>query len=321
MTIFDFNRRFPTKKSAIDFIIKIKYNGSYVCPFCGCTHNIYRDNSNNGRDLYCNNCKSHFSILTGTVFENTHLDIRMWLYAINLVMVAKKGISACQLQRELGMVSYKGAWRMLHLIRECMGREEYKDTFEAIVEVDETYVGGKPRKENIHNERETNEKYNKRGRGSSSKTPVIGVKERSSGRVHCVVATKNADGMKLSGKQLLKVLNDACKEGTTVMTDQYSGYNIINEGREENTKNFIRIMVNHDVEFSKGDGKHTNGIESFWAIVKRGVYGIYHHVSVKHMQTYMDEFCFRMNHRKVEDGFESLVKLSLEHSIRCLKCA
>ena len=321
MNIFDFNRRFPTKKSAIDFIIKIKYNGSYVCPFCGCTHNIYRDNSNNGRDLYCNNCKSHFSVLKGTIFENTHLDIRMWLYAINLVMVAKKGISACQLQRELGMVSYKGAWRMLHLIRECMGREEYKDTFEAIVEVDETYVGGKPRKENIHNERETNEKYNKRGRGSSSKTPVIGVKERSSGRVHCVVATKNADGMKLSGKQLLKVLNDACKEGTTVMTDQYSGYNIINEGREENTKNFIRIMVNHDVEFSKGDGKHTNGIESFWAIVKRGVYGIYHHVSVKHMQTYMDEFCFRMNHRKVEDGFESLVKLSLEHSIRCLKCA
>ena len=311
MTIFDFHKRFPTEKSAIDFIIKVKYNGTYVCPFCGCVHNIYRDKANNGKDLYCNNCKSHFSVLTGTIFENTHLDIRMWLYAINLVMVAKKGISACQLQRELGMKSYKGAWRMLHLIREVMGKEEYKNTFEAIVEVDETYVGGKPRKENIHNERESNEKFNKRGRGSSSKTPVIGVKERSSGRVHCVVATKNADGTKLSGKQLLKVLNDACKEGTTVMTDQHSGYNVINEGREENTKNFIRIMVNHEVEFSKGDGKHTNGIESFWAIVKRGVYGIYHHVSVKHMQTYMDEFCFRMNHRKVEDGFTNLVKLSV----------
>ena len=235
----------------------------------------------------------------------------MWLYAMNLVMVAKKGISACQLQRELGMKSYKGAWRMLHIIREIMGKEEYKDCFEALVEVDETYVGGKPRKENIHFERETNEKFNKRGRGASSKTPVIGVKERNSGRVHCVVATANANGQKLTGKQLLKVLNDACKEGTTVMTDQYSGYNVIDKGRVENTKNFIRIMVNHEVEFSQGDGKHTNGIESFWAIVKRGVYGIYHHVSVKHMQTYMNEFCFRMNHRETEDGFTNLVKLSL----------
>ena len=81
--------------------------------------------------------------------------------------------------------------------------------------------------------------------------------------------------------------------------------------RVENTKNFIRIMVNHEVEFSQGDGKHTKGIESFWAIVKRGVYGIYHHVSVKHMQTYMNEFCFRMNHRETEDGFTNLVKLSL----------
>ena len=167
MTIFDFYKRFPTEKSAIDFIIKVKYNGTYVCPFCGCVHNIYRDSANNGKDLYCNNCKSHFSVLKGTIFENTHLDIRMWLYAMNLVMVAKKGISACQLQRELGMKSYKD------------------------------------------------------------------------------------------------------------------------------------------------DGKHTNGIESFWAIVKRGVYGIYHHVSVRYMQTYMDEFCFRMNHRKVEDGFNNLLKLSL----------
>jgi transposase-like protein len=234
----------------------------------------------------------------------------MWLYAMNLVMVAKKGISGCQLQRELGMKSYKGAWRMLHLIREIMGKEEYKDTFEAIVEIDETYVGGKPRKENVHNERETNEKFNKRGRGSS-KTPVIGVKERSSGRVHCVVANANENGQQLTGKQLLKVLDNVCKRGTKVMTDQYSGYNIINEGREENTKEFIRIMVNHDICYSLGDGIHTNGIESFWAIVKRGVFGIYHHISVRHLQSYMDEFSFRMNHRKIDDGFESLVGLSI----------
>lgn len=243
MTIFEFQQRFPDEKSAIDYIIEKKYHGKYICPICGCTHNIYRDRANNGRALYCNNCKSHFSALRGTIFENTHLDIRMWLYTINLVLVAKKGISACQLQREFGMASYKGAWRMLNLVRKMMGREEYRDAFEAIVEVDETYVGGKPRKENVHNERETNEKFNKRGR-SSSKTPVIGVKERSSGRVHCVVANANENGQQLTGKQLLKVLDNVCKKGTKVMTDQYSGYNIINEGREENTKEFIRIIVN-----------------------------------------------------------------------------
>ena len=310
MTIFEFQQRFPDEKSAIDYIIEKKYHGKYICPICGCTHNIYRDRANDGRALYCNNCKSHFSALRGTIFENTHLDIRMWLYTINLVLVAKKGISACQLQRELGMASYKGAWRMLNLVRKMMGREEYRYAFEAIVEVDETYVGGKPRKENVHNERETNEKFNKRGRGSS-KTPVIGVKERSSGRVHCVVANANENGQQLTGKQLLKVLDNVCKRGTKVMTDQYSGYNIINEGREENTKEFIRIMVNHDICYSLGDGIHTNGIESFWAIVKRGIFDIYHHISVRHMQSYMDEFCFRMNHRKVSEGFESLVELSI----------
>ena len=199
---------------------------------------------------------------------------------------------------------------MLHLIRECMGKEEYKDCFEAIVEVDETYVGGKPRKDNNHINGENSEKFNKRGRGTS-KTPVIGVKERGTGRVHCVVASFNDKGQKLSGKQLLKVLDDACKKGTTVMTDQYSGYNILNAGSKENKKEFIRIMVNHDITYSLGDGKHTNGIESFWAIVKRGVFGIYHHISVEHMQTYMDEFCFRMNHREVEDGFNSLVRLAV----------
>lgn len=176
-----------------------------------------------------------------------------------------------------------------------------------ILEIDETYVGGKPRKDNKHNEGETNEKHNKRGRGTS-KTPVIGVKERNSGRVHCVVATSNADGKQLTGKQLFNVLKKVCKDGTTVMTDQYSGYNVLDG---ENEKNFVRIKVDYSVTYSLGNGIHTNGIESFWAIVKRGVYGIYHKVSVKYMQSYMDEFCFRMNHRDVNEAFGALVNLAV----------
>lgn len=307
MTFFEFQKRFPTELSALNFIVSIKYTNGYHCPKCGCIHKgIYRSNVR-AKILHCNNCNSEFSIFTGTIFENTHLDLRMWLYAMNLVIVAKKGISACQLQRELGMKSYKGAWRMLHLIRQAMAKEEYNDVFEAVVEIDETYVGGKPRKRNKHNERETEENFNKRGRGTS-KTPVIGVKERSSGKVHAVVANFNAEDKQLSGKQLFSVLKKVCKDGTTVMTDQYSGYNILDK---ENEKSFIHVKVDHSVTYSLGNGVHTNGIESFWAIVKRGIYGIYHHVSVNYMQRYMDEFCFRLNHRKCDDAFDSLVGLAL----------
>lgn len=133
-----------------------------------------------------------------TIFENTHLDLRMWLYAINLVIISKKGISAMQLQRELGMGSYRSAWRMLRVIRQAMSKEEFREAFEAIVEIDETYVGGKPRKKNRRDEEgDDSEDKPKRGRGTS-KTPVIEGKERNTGRVHAVVANFNEEGKKLS---------------------------------------------------------------------------------------------------------------------------
>lgn len=122
-----------------------------------------------------------------------------------------------QLKRELGMGSYQSAWRMLHQIRKAMEKEEYKETFEAIVEIDETYVGGKPRKDNNHsddNKDNSNENKTKRGRGTS-KTPVIGVKERNTGKVHAVVANYNEEGKQLSGKQLFNVLKKVCKKNTT----------------------------------------------------------------------------------------------------------
>lgn len=267
MTYFEFIKRFPTENDAIDFIVAAKYKGGYVCPKCGCVHRgIYHQHYDH-RKLYCNNCCSEFSALKGTIFENSHLDIRMWLYAINLVLMARKGVSALQIQRELGIGCYISAWRMMHQIRKAIAKEEYKDTFEAIVEIDETYVGGKPRKENIHSETDT---HNKRGRGTS-KTPVVGIKERNTGRVHAVVTLPDENGKQLSGKQLFKILKDVCKDNTTVMTDQFSGYNILDR---PNDKNFIRLQVDHTTAYSLGNGICTNGIKSFWAIVKRGIYGI-----------------------------------------------
>ncbi|MCL2312337.1 MAG: IS1595 family transposase [Firmicutes bacterium] len=309
MTIFEFKKKFPTEKAAINFIITTKYpNKQYVCPKCGVVgEKIYRQKYN-PKNLYCNNCTWEFLVLNGTIFENTKLDIRMWLYAINLTLISRKGISALQLQRELGMKSYKAAYRMKKLIRNTMGKEDMKEVFEAIVEIDEAYIGGKPRKKNKHDEPETNENFNKRGRGTA-KVPVIGVLERNTGRVHAVVANKNKDGKQLTGKQLFRVLNKVCKDNTTVMTDQYSGYNILDK---PNSKNFIRLKIDHNVFYSMGNGIHTNGIESFWALVKRGIHGIFHHISVTHLQSYINEFCFRLNNRDNDIAFGKLVCLAVK---------
>lgn len=305
MTYFEFTKRFPDENSAIDFIVATKYKDGYVCPKCGSIHKGIYHQKYNHRFMYCNNCKSEFSALKGTIFENTHLDLRMWLYAMNLVLVSRKGISALQLKRELGMGSYQSAWRMLQQIRKAMEKEEYKETFEAVVEIDETYVGGKPRKNNDHSDNEDNKP--KRGRGTS-KTPVIGVKERNTGKVHAVVANYNDEGKQLSGKQLFAVLKKVCKGNNTVMTDQFSGYNILDK---ENECNFVRLKIDHTVTYSLRDGIHTNGIESFWAILKRGVYGVFHNVSVKYMQKYVTEFCYRLNHRDNNEAFTSLVELAI----------
>ena len=305
MNQFEFFEKFPTEDDAIDFIVETKYKDGYVCPKCGCVHHKIYHQHYNHRNLYCNNCKSEFSALSGTIFEHTHLDIRMWLFAINLVIIARKGISGLQLQRELGMKSYKGAFRMLKLIRSAMGTESHKNAFDAIVEIDETYVGGKPRKENNHKGEAT--KKSKRGRGTK-KTPVVGVVERSSGRIHAVVALPNKEGKKLSGKQLLSILDEVCKKNTTVMTDQLSSYGIL-DGKTE--KKYIHIKIDHSMTYSLGDGKHTNTIESCWAILKRGVYGIYHHISARHLQEYVDEFCYRLNHREPESAWKHLVGLGV----------
>ena len=305
MTYFEFTKRFPDENSAIDFIVETKYKDGYVCPKCGSIHKGIYHQKYNHRFMYCNNCKSEFSALKGTIFENTHLDLRMWLYAMNLVLVSRKGISALQLKRELGMGSYQSAWRMLQQIRKAMEKEEYKETFEAVVEIDETYVGGNPRKNYDHPDDEDNKP--KRGRGTS-KTPVIGVKERNTGKVHAVVANYNDEGKQLSGKQLFAVLKKVCKGNNTVMTDQFSGYNILDK---ENECNFVRLKIDHTVTYSLGDGIHTNGIESFWAIHKRGVYGVFHNVSVKYMQKYVTEFCYRLNHRDNNEAFTSLVELAM----------
>lgn len=309
MTFIELQEKFPTEQSIIAHFRTIRYKNGLLCPHCGSTQKV-GTRADQPKLCNCNHCHNTFSIFTGTIFEKSSTNLTKWFYAVHLFLNAKKGISALQLQREIG-TTYKTAWRMLKQIRIAMGNENLTKSFELIVEVDETYVGGKPRKEN-NNLQFTTPKpkdTSTTGRGTK-KTPVIGIKERETGRVYARVALPNEEGKKLTGKQLLAVISAVTKPNTVVMTDDFKGYNIMNH-EKTNPEKFTHISVCHSLgEFSAGKGLHTNGIESFWAILKRAIIGNYHHVSTKYLQSYVNECCFRQNNRNA-DAFNNLLKQSV----------
>jgi len=281
MNFIEFNSKFPTEEAVIDYFIEQRYPEGIKCPHCG-NESIYH--RKNKKFFDCKQCNNTFSIFKDTVFAKSRTDLRKWMYALQLFLNGKKGISGYQLQREI-LTTYKTAWRMLQQIRIAMSNTGNTELFEAVVEIDETYIGGKPRKGS--NKQASG---SKRGRGTS-KTPIVGVIERTTQKVHAKVALPNRDGQKLSGIQLLSILNDVCKKNATVISDEFKGYNIL-----KNTE-YVHLVIDHSKGFCK-DFIHTNNIESFWATLKRGIYGIYHHVSVKYLQRYINEFCFRYNNRK-----------------------
>jgi len=291
MTFMEFLKMFPTENKVIKHFINIRYQSNPYCNHCGSVRVYQRKKTPKVFD--CNDCGNTFSIFKDTIFEKTTTDLRKWMYAIHLFLNGKKGISGLQLKREIG-VTYKTAWRMLRQIRKAMGNVENLEMFEAIIEMDETYVGGKPRKGNNNN--------NKRGRGTK-KTPVVGVIDREKKKIYAKVAMPNKEGKKLTGMQLLAILNEVCKQNATIITDEFTGYNIL-----RNTKH-IRLMIDHTKGYADGI-IHTNNVESFWATLKRGIYGIYHHISAQYLQSYVNEFCFRYNNRTA-DMFNLVLKQAI----------
>ncbi len=306
MTFIELMEKFPTEKSVVNHYIGIRYPNGVVCNHCGGIHVYHR--KDNAKLFDCNDCHNTFSPFKGTIFEKSSTDLRKWMFAIHLFLNGKKGISGLQLQREIG-VTYKTAWRMLQQIRLAMGNGKQSEFFDTIVEIDETYVGGKPRKHNHHDDNDNNSSgssttHNKRGRGTN-KTPVVGVVDRINKKVYAKIAKPNAEGKKLTATQLIDILKTVSKQenNNTIMTDEFKGYDPLTRN------NFIHLRVDHQKAFSTGD-IHTNNIESFWATLKRGVYGIYHHISVEYMQRYVDEFCFRYNNRQ-NDMFNIVLRQSV----------
>jgi transposase-like protein len=232
MTYIELQRRYPNDEAVIAHFIGLRYAGSKpACIHCGGTEKIYHKHTE-PKKFKCNDCNNSFSVFTDTIFENSSTDLTKWMFAIHLFLNGKKGISGYQLMREIG-VTYKTAWRMLRQIRQAMDNQETKQVFEAIVEIDETYIGGKPRPMNKvedNKKKENSDNPNKRGRGTK-KTPVVAVISRDDKQVHAKVALPDKEGKKLSGKQLLKILADVTKEGATVITDGLTSYNILDAKR------------------------------------------------------------------------------------------
>lgn len=261
-----------------------------ACPHCGSNKSwVIKEGTARAGVYECSECGKQFTATVGTIMESSHISIRQWLIAFHLMTSSKKGISALQLQRNLGLGSYRSAWYLAHRIRHAMTQEPVQKLLSGTVEVDETYVGGKPRKENKGNSEPQDKPKNKRGRGTK-KAPVMALVERK-GRVY----SKPIENV--SGKTLKGAIKELVHKDSTIMTDEWGSYNGVG-------KFFTggHHSINHgEGEYSRGF-VYTNTAESYFALLKRGVMGISHHVSKGHLHRYCDEFSFRWNHRKVSDG-------------------
>lgn len=256
---------FPDDQSCRKYLESQRWNDKPICPHCQ-NDSVYK--FADGKHYKCKSCRRKFTVLIGTVFEDTHIALRKWFIAIYIFTSHKKGISSCQLAKDLG-ITQKSAWHLLHRIRHAFGVNEV-EMMQDEVEIDETYVGGK--------------RKGKRGRGAAGKTAVLGLVERN-GRVFAQPVSN------VKGKTLQKVVREKVVKGTNVMTDELPSYNGLGI-------DYLHETVSHGKgEFVRGN-VHTNTIEGYWSLLKRGIYGIYHQVSKKHLHRYCTEFGFRYNSRQ-----------------------
>ena len=289
MDILTVSKRFDTQEACVAHLERVRFGDDPFCPRCGVFDSCARKTEKSHVNRWnCHACKSTFNVLTGTIFQGTHIPLPCWFVAITLIVNAKKSLSSPQLARDLDM-NQKTAWYMQQRIRSEMASKQGRVLLRGIVEADETYVGGKPRKRN----RRSTDKPNLRGRGTR-KTPVIGAVERG-GKVVAQVADD------LSGRGVMAFIKDTVNpDGSLLVTDEYGAYRVVR-------KTYKHAVINHSVSYSDG-GVHTNTIEGVWSLLKRAWYGSHHHYTKQYTPLFVAETAYKYNARKDRQAFEHFIE-------------
>ncbi|MGE0371122.1 MAG: IS1595 family transposase [Gammaproteobacteria bacterium] len=292
ISTFQLFKLFPDQETARKYLESRLWPEGVRCPHCGGSERI---TARKGGYYRCNPCKEDFTVRTGTIFERSHVPLHKWIYAMYLLVTSRKGISSMQLSKEIG-ITQKSAWFVLQRLREACGKDFGK--LSGIIEVDEMYVGGKDKN------RHAGKKLSA-GRGPAGKKAVIGIRERGGRTKGMPIPGADAHSLQSSIHAHIEV-------GSVIHTDEYRAYKGIGA-------HFTHETINHGAGEYVRDGVTTNSIESVWAVMKRGLHGVYHHASEKHLHRYVNEFTFRLNDGNVKrhtlDRLDSFVKATAGRGI------